>query len=188
MKLDIRGGRAALLAAAFAGLVAGACTSASRDASRSTSGTAAKTSSAQTASATDLADTPRQRLPDPGKAWVIFGTDTVNAEVARTAQEREKGLMYRESVPAGTGMLFIFDQMGPQSFWMENTYVPLDIAFMDTSYRVVDIQQMERLTTDPHQSAAPAMFALEVPKGWFEAHGVHVGSVPEVEFGPQLGQ
>ena len=67
----------------------------------------------------------------------------------------------------------------------QNTYVPLDIAFMDPSYRVVDIQQMAPLTTEPHESAAPAMFALEVPQGWFAEHGVQVGAVARVVFGLQ---
>jgi uncharacterized membrane protein (UPF0127 family) len=125
--------------------------------------------------------TPR---PDPGHAWVIFGADTVRAEVARTTDEREQGLMYRQELPDGTGMLFVFDTEEVRSFWMENTYVPLDIAFLDVSLRVVDIQQMDPRTTDPHESAGPAMFALEVPQGWFAAHGVRVGDHAKVEFGP----
>ncbi len=125
--------------------------------------------------------TPR---PAPGHAWVIFGADTVRAEVARTPDEREQGLMYRQELPEGTGMLFVFDEEAVRSFWMQNTYVPLDIAFLDVSLRVVDIQQMAPQTTDPHESAAPAMFALEVPQGWFAAHGVKVGNQAKVEFGP----
>lgn len=121
--------------------------------------------------------------PAQGHAWVIFGADTVVAEVARTPEEREEGLMYREELEVGTGMLFVFDEAEVRSFWMQNTYVALDIAFLDVSLRVVDIQQMEPQTTDPHESAAPAMFALEVPKGWFSAHGVKVGDQAQVEFG-----
>lgn len=124
--------------------------------------------------------TPR---PAPGRAWVIFGADTVLVEVARTPDERAQGLMYRQDVPDGTGMLFVFDDNELRSFWMENTYAPLDIAFLDPSFTVVDVQQMEPLTTDPHESAAPAMFALEVRKGWFAEHGVAVGARAEVVFG-----
>ena len=121
--------------------------------------------------------------PAPGTAWVIFGADTVVAEVARTADERAEGLMYREELAAGTGMLFIFDRNEIQSFWMSNTYVALDIAYMGTSYNVIDIQQMEPLTTTPHESTGPAMFALEVPQGWFAEHGIGVGSTAQVVFG-----
>lgn len=121
--------------------------------------------------------------PGPGTAWVIFGADTVVAEVARTADERAQGLMYRDELPDGTGMLFIFDRSEIQSFWMSNTYVALDIAYIGTSYNVIDIQQMEPLTTTPHESSGPALFALEVPQGWFAEHGVEVGDVAQVIFG-----
>ncbi len=172
------GPRLVALAAALIGLSVAACGSGNG----STPGSAADE--------TPQADTPavaQEAAPAPGKAWVIFGSDTVDAEVARTADERAKGLMYRDTVPPGTGMLFVFDQLGPQSFWMANTYVPLAIAFMDASYTVVDIQQMEPLTTDSHESGAPALFALEVPAGWFAAHGIEVGTRATVEFGAQLG-
>jgi len=114
---------------------------------------------------------------------VIFGPDTVTAEVARTADERAQGLMYRDDVPAGTGMLFVFEDLAIRSFWMQNTYVPLDIAFMDASFEVVDIQQMEPLTTDPHESRAPAMFAPEVAQGWLADQGIQTGAKPTVVFG-----
>ncbi len=129
---------------------------------------------------------PQQPRPAPNQAWVIFGKDTVVAEVARTEAEREKGLMDRQKVPAGTGMLFVFDDMQVRSFWMQNTYVALDIAFLDASYRVVSIDHMAPLTTDSHESAGPAMFALEVPEGWFAAHGVKRGDHATVVFGVQL--
>jgi uncharacterized protein len=98
------------------------------------------------------------------------------AEVARTTQERERGLMYRTEVPQGTGMIFVFADEEVRSLWMDNTYVALDVAFLDASLRVVDVEQMEPETTTIHDSAAPAMYALEVPKGWLAAHGVRVGT------------
>lgn len=129
----------------------------------------------------------RQVVPRPpaSTAWVIFGADTVVAEVARTPDERAEGLMYRDELPDGTGMLFIFEQSEVRSFWMSNTYLALDIAYMDLSYNIVDIQQMEPLTTTPHESNRPAMFALEVRQGWFAEHGIGVGSTAEVVFGIQ---
>lgn len=125
----------------------------------------------------------RAPAPPPGHAWVIFGTDTVVAEVAATAEERADGLMYRDDVPDGTGMLFVFDDSQPRSFWMANTYVALDVAYMDPSYRIVDIIAMEPLVTDSYPSDAPAMFALEVRQGWFEEHGIGVGDQAEIVFG-----
>lgn len=125
---------------------------------------------------------PAASRPAPGTAWVIFGADTVLAEVARTDDERAQGLMYRQEVPDGTGMLFVFQDSQVRSFWMQNTYVPLDIAFLDASLTVVDIQQMAPLSTDFHTSKAPAMFALEVRQGWFAEKGIGVGARPEVVF------
>jgi len=123
------------------------------------------------------------RRPPPGRAWVIFGADTVVAEVAATAQERERGLMYREEVPDGTGMLFVFQDNLVRAFWMANTYVPLDIAYMDPSYRIVDIVAMEPLVTETYPSKAPAMFALEVRQGWFAERGISEGDQAAIVFG-----
>lgn len=121
--------------------------------------------------------------PPAGYAWVVFGPDTVVAEVAATAEERSEGLMYRDEVPDGTGMLFVFPDNAVRSFWMANTYVALDIAYLDPSFRVVDIMQMEPLVTESYVSRAPAMYGLEVRQGWFAARGVEVGAQAEIVFG-----
>lgn len=117
-------------------------------------------------------------------ALVIFGADTVLAEVANTAALRGQGLMYRDSVPEGTGMLFVFDREAERSFWMQNTYVALDIAFIDADFRIVDIQQMEPESNDLHDSAGPALFALEVRQGWFAERGIAVGDQCQLIFSP----
>jgi len=113
--------------------------------------------------------------PLAATALVVFGSDTVRAEVANTAETRGQGLMYRDAVPDGTGMLFVFDREAERSFWMQNTYVALDVAFIDANFRIVDIQQMEPETTEIHDGARPAMFALEVRQGWFAERGIAVG-------------
>lgn len=117
-------------------------------------------------------------------ARIVFGVDTVTAEVARTQEERAQGLMYREELAEDAGMLFIFPDNAVRGFWMQNTYIPLDIAFLDPSFRVVDIQQMEPMTTEQHTGRAPFSYALEVNQGWFEAHGVQIGDVAQVTFNP----
>jgi uncharacterized membrane protein (UPF0127 family) len=121
--------------------------------------------------------------PPAGYAWVIFGGDTVVAEVAATAEERSEGLMYRDEVPDGTGMLFVFQDSAVRSFWMANTYVALDIAYLDPSFRVVDIMAMEPLVTQSYVSRAPAMYGLEVRQGWFAEQGIEVGDQAEIVFG-----
>jgi uncharacterized membrane protein (UPF0127 family) len=115
---------------------------------------------------------------------LIFDSDTVLAEVARTPEEREQGLMFRENLPDGTGMFFVFSDSQIRSFWMKNTFIPLDIAYMDAELRIVDIQAMDPETEETHPSARPAMFALEVPRGWFSKVGLGVGAQAEVVFGP----
>ena len=115
-------------------------------------------------------------------ALVVFGGDTVRAEVANTAALRSQGLMYRERIPDGTGMLFVFEREAARSFWMQNTYVSLDIAFIDANFRIVDIQQMEARSTEVHDGARPALFALEVREGWFAEKGIEVGDRCELIF------
>jgi len=127
---------------------------------------------------------PQEQLPPPGEAWVIFDGDTVTAELARTPAEREQGLMYREELSQGRGMLFIFQDAQYRSFWMRNTFLPLDIAYLDETLRIVDIQAMEPESEEGHPSAQPAMFALEVPRGWFSSHGIRVGDQARLVFGP----
>ena len=92
--------------------------------------------------------------------------------------------MYRESLAEGRGMLFVFPDTRPRSFWMKNTFIPLDIAYLDEELTIVDIQAMEPETLDSHPSASPAMFALEVPLGWFEGKGIGVGAQARIVFGP----
>lgn len=128
--------------------------------------------------------TAQARTPPRGHAWVIFGSDTVVAEVARTPEERQQGLMYREELAEGRGMLFVFDRPEVRSFWMQNTYIALDIAYMDEGKRIMNILAMEPLSNDLYESTGPALFALEVPQGWFEAMGIREGDRAEIIFGP----
>jgi uncharacterized membrane protein (UPF0127 family) len=127
--------------------------------------------------------------PPQEHAWVIFGADTVVAEIAATPPARERGLMFRESVPDGTGMLFVFAEEEVRGFWMDNTYVDLDIAFLDAAYRIVDIQQMEAMDTEVREARVPFMYALEVRRGWLAEKGIALGDEARIEMGgPGGGQ
>lgn len=105
---------------------------------------------------------------------------TVTVEIADTPALRERGLMQRDSLPEDHGMLFVYPESRILSFWMVNTKIPLDIAFIDRQGTIVDIQQMEPETDEQHVSSAPAMYALEMEAGWFEEHGVQVGDRVEL--------
>lgn len=99
----------------------------------------------------------------------------VEVEIADDEEERRRGLMYRDSLPEDQGMLFVYPEEEILSFYMRNTEIPLDIAFVDQRGYIVDIQQMEPHTEELHESRRPAMYALEMNLGWFEANGVEEG-------------
>ncbi len=101
----------------------------------------------------------------------------VEVEVADDIDEMQRGLMGRTALAEDSGMLFVYPEEWELSFWMKDTLIPLSIAFMDSEGRIVDIQDMKVLDdTPPHYtSAKPALYALEVNKGFFEEHGVEVG-------------
>ena len=101
-------------------------------------------------------------------------------ELAITDKEREKGLMFRKSLSKDSGMLFVYSAMGYLSFYMKNTLIPLDIAFIDYNYNIIDIQSMEPLDETPIMSKAEAMYALEVNRGFFQRVGLNVGD--KIEF------
>ncbi|TNE84526.1 MAG: DUF192 domain-containing protein [Deltaproteobacteria bacterium] len=99
----------------------------------------------------------------------------VKVELAATSKDREIGLMHRESMPADEGMLFIYNDERPRSFWMKNTLIPLDIAYLSKDGTIVKIAQMEPLSVERTQSLYPAKYALEMNVGWFEKHDVQNG-------------
>lgn len=100
----------------------------------------------------------------------------LTAEVASTDDTRTTGLMHRRMMPENRGMLFVFTNTQPLSFWMMNTYIPLSIAFVDEQGIIVNIDDMKPLTTDPHPSTKPAKYALEMNKGWFAKRGIKAGA------------
>jgi hypothetical protein len=97
-------------------------------------------------------------------------------ETADAPEERAVGLMSRESLPEGQGMLFVFEQEAQHSFWMKDTLIPLSIAFIEDEGDIVDIQDMEPLSEDNHVGAEPYLYAIETNGGWFERNGIGVGS------------
>jgi uncharacterized membrane protein (UPF0127 family) len=99
----------------------------------------------------------------------------VVAEVAATEASRTTGLMNRFSLQPDHGMLFVFKEAQPQAFWMKNTYVPLSIAFIGGDGRILNIDDMAPQTEATHPSRGPALYALEMKKGWFAERGIKPG-------------
>lgn len=100
----------------------------------------------------------------------------IKAEVAQTERQREIGLMFRTSMGANEGMIFVFERPGTQCFWMKNTLIPLSVAFLDEDGSVVNTDEMKAETEDPHCSHKPVRFVLEMNKGWFSKRGIKEGS------------
>ena len=104
------------------------------------------------------------------------GIHLINAELATTPQQREIGLMMRQSMPANDGMLFVFEQPGQQCFWMRNTLIPLSVAFIADDGSVVNVDEMAPMTENSHCSTKPVRFVLEMNQGWFAKRGIKPGS------------
>lgn len=100
----------------------------------------------------------------------------LTAEVATSTATRSTGLMHRFSLKPDYGMLFVFRYPQPLSFWMKNTFVALSIAYIDERGRIIDIEDMAPQTETLHPSSGPALFALEMKKGWFREKGIAVGA------------
>ena len=110
-------------------------------------------------------------------AVLTVGDYKVTAEVVVTPEQRALGLMHRFSLKPDHGMLFVFERAEPLSFWMKNTFIPLSIAFIAADGRIVNIEDMKPQTEDTHWSKGPALYALEMRKGWFAEKGIGPGAV-----------
>jgi uncharacterized protein len=104
-----------------------------------------------------------------------IGNRTFHLEVAATADSQETGLMKRDSMPDDHGMIFVFGDESPRTFWMKNTRFPLDIIFVNTAGVVVSIKQMDAYDLHETPSDKPARYAIELNKGAAESAGVKVG-------------
>ena len=82
----------------------------------------------------------------------------------------------RPALPAGGGMLFVYPDARPRSFWMKDTLLPLSIAYIDEDGRIVSIRDMQPRDEAGVPSGAPAQYALEMDQGWFAQNGVVVGA------------
>ncbi len=116
----------------------------------------------------DNADLPQARL--------VVGQLVIRAEVAREAEDRQRGLMQRTQLAHDSGMLFVFPHAGHHCFWMKDTALPLSVAFLDADGRVLNVSDMEPLTKNKHCPAGSASYALEVNRGVFLAAGTPAGA------------
>jgi uncharacterized membrane protein (UPF0127 family) len=104
------------------------------------------------------------------------GVHTFSVEVVDNDADRAKGLMFRKSLPEGTGMLFDFKREQDVSFWMQNTYIPLDMIFIRADGRILRIaENAVPMSTEQIPSRGPAKGVLEVTAGTARKMGIEPG-------------
>lgn len=104
-------------------------------------------------------------------------TPTFKFEVCANEAERSLGLMYRRSLPQNAGMIFIFPEERENTFWMKNTYIPLDMVFVDKAMKVVGIlEDVPPLNEAPRSVGRLSMYVLEFSAGTMKKLGVAPGS------------
>ena len=99
----------------------------------------------------------------------------ITVEIAKTDEERRQGLMFREELLDGEGMLFVFERDARHSFWMKNTLIPLSIAFISSDGEIIEIKDMQPHNEDSVAPSRMVRYALEVPQGWFDRAGIKPG-------------
>ena len=106
-----------------------------------------------------------------------WGETLFAIELADTADERSRGLMHRQTLPRGAGMLFVYDEPQRAVFWMKNTLIPLDMIFVDRTGRVSHVHG-NAIPGDlsPIDGGAKVFAVLEINGGLAERYGIGVGS------------
>lgn len=117
--------------------------------------------------------------PTPARNVVTLNGNTLTVAIAATNAARSQGLQGVTKMAADSAMLFVFSDARQRAFWMKNTPIPLSIAFLDSTKKVIFMSDMTPYseTVVGGFNAARMQYAIEVNQGWFTAHGVTVGSV-----------
>ncbi|MDP8232824.1 MAG: DUF192 domain-containing protein [Candidatus Zophobacter franzmannii] len=103
-------------------------------------------------------------------------------EIVETPEKQEMGLMYRKQMAPNRGMLFPYDNPQPVSFWMKNTYLPLDMIFIDSDMKIVQISRdTVPYSEDPVPCFTPVIYVLELNAGISDMAGLTIGSVVSLE-------
>jgi len=116
---------------------------------------------------------PQMNLP---RIKITVGMYLIDTQVAATPEQRSTGLMFRQEMPQGEGMLFAFDASSVQCFWMKNTLLPLTAAFVADDGTIVNLVDMKPQTLESHCSTKPVRYVLEMNQGWFNKKGIKAGS------------
>lgn len=131
--------------------------------------------------------TPTEQIPQNGQpplATVPFriGGRVIKVERAVTGEQRTYGLSARSGLAKDTGMLFVFTSDDTYGFWMKDMRFPIDIMWLDASYKIVDMKERVTPATYPtvFYPSVPAWYVLEVPAGFVQEHGLSIGLSGEI--------
>jgi uncharacterized membrane protein (UPF0127 family) len=114
---------------------------------------------------------------DDDRIELSIGLTNIRVEYANTPEKRQLGLMFRRQLCENCGMLFKFDGEKQASIWMKNTYIPLDLAYIDTQGRIVDIKYLQAHDLRSVKSSSLVLYALEMNSGWFAKQDIRVGDL-----------
>jgi uncharacterized protein len=106
---------------------------------------------------------------------VRIGGEEFRIEVARSEEQKARGLMHRRSLGERSGMIFVYEADEHLSFWMKNTTLPLTLAFLSREGEILQVEELKPLSLKPVTSARAARFALELPAGSLQRLGVVPG-------------
>ncbi|MFD1513076.1 DUF192 domain-containing protein [Halomarina rubra] len=148
---------------------------------------ASETATPSPASTADPTTSPTTTPTGPSATFVEDGETlaTVTLEVADNRSERRRGLMHRESLAEDAGMVFVYDDANPRTFWMKNTLIPLDMVFVSSNGTVLNVEHADvppEGSTDygNYESDGPAQYVVEVNRGFANETGIGPGT--QVEF------
>ncbi|PZM87077.1 MAG: hypothetical protein DLD55_03265 [candidate division SR1 bacterium] len=119
----------------------------------------------------------------PQKPQMCYQERCFDLEIADTPAKRELGLMFRESLPETSGMLFVFESAGIHSFWMRNTLIPLDILWLDEENSVIDLisaPPCKEMPCPSYLPSAEATQAIELNSGTAAKLGLQIGEKVEI--------
>ena len=114
-------------------------------------------------------------LADFGKITIVFNDQKVTLELAETFEQRAQGLMFRNNLCQECGMLFVFEEPRQVGFWMRNTFIPLDIAYLSANGEIRMIAPLVPLSEESVYSPDSIKYAWEMNRGWFNSKELIVG-------------
>jgi uncharacterized protein len=108
---------------------------------------------------------------------ISIDNTSLQLQLALTQPEQQRGLMHRDHMSQNQGMLFLFQQIGPRSFWMRNTRIPLDIGYFDATGQLMEIHALYPYDESSVPSRSQQiLIAVETNQGWFAQNNIRPGA------------